>query len=629
MPADFVAKDKQGRLATAPAKDAFLDALAKGESVSAAIQRVKRSEAGYKHWRKTDPAFAAKADAIQARRKGVTFVVPDFPEFCETYLHQRLYDHQLRWWDILNGREPRDLHESMRWSPGDPQMLLFNVPPGHAKSTTLTVNYCVWLLCKDPNTRIVIVSATQRLAKQFLGAIKARLSHDNYGELQRKWGPEGGFKATAESWTQTEIYLGGKDDGEKDPSVQAIGIGSQIYGTRADWIFVDDAVTLGDAHRHPDQIAWLTQEVVTRLPESQDTKASWGPDSSVRPTDSRLVVVGTRVATTDLYSQLREEFKDEDDNPVFTYFSMPAVLEYAEDPKDWVTLWPYTHDRYGVREDKWTGGQLKKRRQKVYDATWAMVYQQLDVSADSVFDSAKVQSSVQGFRKPGVLVPGNLWWTRERGMDGLYVVAGLDPATAGHTASVVLGVDRQARKVWLLDAYNRKGILPQEMRRVMQDWTVRYGVNEWRVEENGFQRFLVQDPDLRAFMHSRGVILKAHWTGGNKADPSFGVASMSTLFETDKDGKPGIFLPNNNGVFPAVAELTEQLISWAPEVKNQKTDLVMALWFAVIRARELLFLSPTRQSTHLPNKFLSKGRSQRERQVIDLEVATHELLYRE
>jgi hypothetical protein len=104
-------------------------------------------------------------------------------------------------------------------------------------------------------------------------------------------------------------------------------------------------------------------------------------------------------------------------------------------------------------------------------------------------------------------------------------------------------------------------------------------------------------------LFSRGVILKPHWTGANKADPNFGVASMSTLFETDADGKPGIYLPNNNGVFPAVAELTEQLISWQPEVKGLKTDVVMALWFAVIRARELIFLSPSRQTTHMPNKY--------------------------
>lgn len=625
---DFVARDSQGRLATPEAKEAFLDALAKGESVAAATNRVKRTIDGYKHWRKTDKVFAEQVDIIIDRRQNSTvYPCPDFPEFCEKYLFQPMYEHQLRWWDVLQGREPRSLHESMVWSPGDPSMLLFNVPPGFAKSTTITVNYVTWRICKDPNVRVVIVSATEKMAKKFLYAIKQRMTHPTYALMQRHFGPEGGFRSTAESWTATEVYLGGKDDGEKDPTVQAIGMGGQIYGTRADLIVVDDAVLLKNAHQHEDQIDWLTQDVITRLPEdAQETDFSWGEGGAP---DAKLLVVGTRVAPVDLYQQLRDTFKDGDENSVFTYFAQPAVLEYRDNPKDWISLWPYTQTREGVQQAKWTGPQLKSRREKVKAGTWAMVYQQLDVSEDSVFTSDRIQSAVQGFRKPGVLVPGDHWWTRKQGMAGLYVVAGLDPATAGHTAAVVLGVDRQTRKIWLLDAYNRKGVLPREIRRVIEDWTVRYGVNEWRIESNAFQGFLTQDDDIRSFLFSRGVILKPHTTGANKADPSFGVASMSTLFENNPDGKPTLFLPNNNGTFPAIAELCEQLIAWAPEVKNQKTDMVMALWFAIIRARELIFLSPTRQSTHLANNFLSRGRSNRERMVVNLEDACHDLQLRE
>ncbi len=610
--ADFEAKDSKGRLITPAAKEQFLDALAKGESVESAARRVGRTKRGYDHWRKTDATFALQADTIIQRRQGKSeFICPDFPEFCETYLFQPLFEHQLRWWDVLRGEEPRNLHPSMVWSKGDEQMLLFNVPPGFAKSTTITTNYVVWRICKDPNVRVVIVSATEKMAKKFLYAIKQRLTHPTYHRLQREFGPDGGFRATAESWTATEIYLGGKDDGEKDPTVQAIGMGGQIYGTRADLICVDDAVLLKNAHQHEDQIDWLTQDVVTRLPEGEP--------------DAKLLVIGTRVAPVDLYSQLRDTFKDEEENSVFTYFAQPAVLEYADSPENWVSLWPYTFDREGNQVAKWTGPQLKKRREKVKGSTWAMVYQQLDVSEDSVFQAAAIQSAVQGFRKPGVLVPGTAWWQREKGMSGLYIIGGLDPATAGYTAAVCIGVDRQTCKIWLIDAFNKKGALPRDTRRVIEDWTVRYGVNEWRIETNGFQRSIVQDDGLRSFLFSRGVILKPHWTGGNKADPDFGVASMSTLFEADGDGKPALLLPNNNGIYPAIAELCEQLVGWQAGVKGLKTDLVMALWFAVIRARELLFQAPLRQQTHMPNKFLSNGRSQRERVVINIEDELHKM----
>lgn len=608
-------KDNKGRLNTAAAKEAFLERLALGESVAAAVRHVQRSEDGYRHWKRTDKDFAKQCDTIIGRRQdGTVYEVPDFPEFCAEYLHQPLFEHQLNWFDILEGREPRWMHESFNYSKGDPQIILCNVPPGFAKSTTITVNYVVWRICKDPNVRVVIISATEKMAKKFLYAVKQRLVNPAYSDLQRKFAPQGGYRATAESWTATEIYLSGKDDGEKDPTVQAIGMGGQIYGARADLIVADDVVTLRNAHDFEDQIDWLTQEVVTRLPELEP--------------DAKLLVVGTRVAPVDLYQQMRDNFRDGEDQAVCTYLSMPAVLEYGETPEDWVTLWPFTADRDGTLVPKWTGEALASRRNKVRPRIWAMVYQQLDITEDAVFNSELVQASVQMERRPGPLFPGARHWERDRGMSGLYVVAGLDPATAGHTAAMVLGVDRQAKRMYLLDAYNRSGILPREMRRLIEDWTIRYGINEWRIEENGFQRSIVQDDDLRAFLFSRGVVLKPHWTGGkNKADPDFGVASMATLFEPMADGRPQLLLPNNNSQHPAVAALTEQLISWQPQVKGPKTDCVMALWFAVIRARELIFQAPQQRRTHLNNTFLSKTRSLRERHVVDLEALQYERLY--
>jgi hypothetical protein len=598
-------KDIKGRLATGPAQDKFLDLLQQGWDLSPAAREVGRTPEGVKFWRKSDPGFDERVKTILARRAGQTWECPDFPEFCERYLGQKLFPHQLRWFDILEGRVPRDMHPSMKWAPGDPQMLLFNVPPGFAKSTTLTVNYVVWRICRDPNIRVVVVSATQRLAKQFLGAIKTRLSHDSYSDLQHHFGPDGGFKATAESWTQTEIYLGGKNDGEKDPTVQAIGMGSQIYGTRADLILCDDVVLLDNAHRWEEQLDWLTQEVVTRLPEADDSEFEWGTGQNCP--DQKLLVVGTRVAPVDIYLKLREQFTDDEGNSVFTYFSQPAVLEYADDPKDWVSLWPFTEDRDGNLVPKWTGTQLAKRRQKVKASTWSLVYQQLDANVDGVFDEALVRAAVQDLRKPGPLVPGDQPHQRPLGMRNLYVVAGLDPATSGFTASVVLGVDRSAKRVWLLDAFNKSGTSNREMRDLIERWTTKYQVNEWRIEENAFQRFLVQDDSLRGFLFSRGVILKGHHTGQNKSDPDFGVASMSTLFEPQADGTPSIWLPNANVGNLPIAQLVDQLIVWQPEAKH-RSDLVMALWFAVKRARELIYRAPSGARTHMVNPFLSRGR---------------------
>lgn len=73
--------------------------------------------------------------------------VPDFPEFCEQYLFQKLFPHQLQWLDLLEGRVPRDIHPSMIYKPGDTDLVICNTPPEHAKSTTITVNYVAWRIC--------------------------------------------------------------------------------------------------------------------------------------------------------------------------------------------------------------------------------------------------------------------------------------------------------------------------------------------------------------------------------------------------------------------------------------------------------------------------------------------------
>jgi hypothetical protein len=129
---------------------------------------------------------------------------------------------------------------------------------------------------------------------------------------------------------------------------------------------------------------------------------------------------------------------------------------------------------------------------------------------------------------------------------------------------------------------------PEKMRSEIRDVTERYSVQEWRVEKNSFQSFLTQDREINQYMAARGVRFNEHLTGKhNKWDPSWGVASMAQLFVGWEDGFQMIELPGRTPT-EAVKTLTEQLITWSPDIpKTQRTDTVMALWFAEIRAREV------------------------------------------
>jgi len=137
----------------------------------------------------------------------------------------------------------------MIYEPGFKNYVLCNMPPEHAKSMTVSIDYVTYRIVTDPNVRIKLVSKTQAMAKEFLYAVKQRLTSPQWAELQRRYAPVEGFKATAEKWTQDAIYIE-RDSGEKDPTLQALGIGGQIYGARADLIILDDGVTLANANEY-------------------------------------------------------------------------------------------------------------------------------------------------------------------------------------------------------------------------------------------------------------------------------------------------------------------------------------------------------------------------------------------
>lgn len=146
----------------------------------------RRSDADYR-----DLIDRALQSQIEKARDGVPDV-PDFPAFCERYLDTKLFWHHLQWFDLLEGKEPRDLHPRQRYVKGDEDQILVNTPPEHAKSTTLTVNYVVWRIVQDPNVRILLISKTQDMAKKFLLSIKERLAESEaYLDLQQAFGPPG------------------------------------------------------------------------------------------------------------------------------------------------------------------------------------------------------------------------------------------------------------------------------------------------------------------------------------------------------------------------------------------------------------------------------------------------------
>ena len=352
---------------SAKKKKNFLTGISNGMTVVAACEMAGIKPVTVKYWVKSDDDFRLALDDAKIKRDDVRagttdagkFKIP-FEEFSRDYLEMAVFPHQQNFISLLEKGEPEWLHDSMVYEPATRNRVLINIPPEHAKSTTITVNYSTYRIALDPNVRIIIVSKTLYKAREFVYAIKQRLSHPRWSKLQKTYGPEGGWKDDADTWKTDTVYLGSetRDSSEKDPTLQALGMGGQIYGARADLIILDDCITGANAHEWEKQIKWLQQEVITRLGKN-----------------GKLLIVGTRIGTNDLYRELRNPEHWSGGKSPFTYLAMPAVLEFSDNPKNWVTLWAKSDRPWDGDEDttpdsdglfpKWDGPTLFNRRSEV------------------------------------------------------------------------------------------------------------------------------------------------------------------------------------------------------------------------------------------------------------------------
>lgn len=609
---------------TAQAKELVLKKIRMGYTHKDAMASVDRQDACLYQWRTKDPSFRKRMDEVlveMGKREPAEIrkeEVGDFADFRRKYLGMETFPHQQMWVDLLEGKELVDLHPSIVYEPNDPNHILINCPPEHSKTMCISIDYVTYRLCRDPNIQVIVVSKTLEMAKQFVYAIKQRLTHPRYKRLQDAFGPPDGYQGTSAVWQSHMVYLdaSARDSGEKDPTLIALGIQGQIYGARAHLIILDDAVVLANANQYEGQIRWIQQEVLTRL----------GPGG-------KLVVVGTRVDSVDLYRELRNPDRYPDGKSPWTYLAQPAVLEFHDQAEDWVTLWPKSNVPWvGIPETlkdgspnpdarpdenglypRWDGRRLKVRRGMIDPKTWSMVYMQADVSDTAIFNSKTIRACVNGNRTVGVLRKGTKYH-RAEGMDGLYVICSMDPAMSGETGTVVLAVDMKTQMRYVLDANRMPSPTPQQIKTLIRTWTEKYSPNCWVIEKNAFQLYLTRDEEIRGYLANRGVAMMEHYTGQNKIDPDFGVASIAPLFDEQL-----IELPSSHNS-EGIKALIEQLITWVPGVKGKdlKMDLPMALWFAELRARAMVDQHTMRAQSHWSAKYVPRYR-QRSQSVVYLD----------
>jgi hypothetical protein len=486
-------------------------------------------------WRKDHPQFeiGLRAAWMGITIEGPLIPVPDFEQFRKECFGHDTYEHQREWFEAL---AEHDLN-------------LILVPPEHAKTMTMSIEYPVWRIAKDRSVRIITVSKSQATARKVLMAVKKRLSdHRWYAEdgrrsVPREWGP---FEPSEGErgklpWTADMIYVSGIDSGEKDPTMEALGVKGQIYGARADVIICDDIATLSNQTSETERekiLEWLNQEVLTRLSE-----------------DGKLIIVGTRVHEADIYGTLLSENVEWASD--FSKIVQPAITDEADKQTLWPQRWPYDL-------------LVSKRRNRMALRNWTLVYQQQATGMPGApFDVAAMARAMDDSYSIGSAIPG------------ANVVMGVDPALEGTAAVVVVALDRTTGERWLIDCVARESIrTPEILKSLIVDLAYRYRISRCRIEKNAMQGLLSRDADLRRRLLAAGCQLEEEYTTvQNKYDPNWGVTSVAAQFDQDL-----WHLPAGPGSEHRVRPLVDELAAWRPGVKV-KQDRVMALWLAELSAR--------------------------------------------
>jgi len=440
-------------------------------------------------------------------------------------------------------------HREIMQKVTDPSMsrLIINVPPFHAKSLTATIKSTVYEIAKNPNSQTLVICASKDLAKKFLRSMKKFLEDEHQfrntpRNLIEDYGP---FRNEVDrsGWGAEAIYVVGRQSAEKDPTVEARSVNSNIYGSRFTRILFDDIADFKN-QKNPELVSemynWIQQEPLTRI-GGKSGKATF---------------VGTRVRPGEIYSRLAEL-------PGYEVIRYPCILDEETE----LTLWP---DHFGWKE-------ACRQRATMGPMEWQLVFQQVDTDFENAsFKEDALLASHDPSRGIGHTEPE---WA---------LVAGLDPGgagvQAGFTAMILLGVDLKSGKRHLVDLVNHRSMKAPQIMDQIYDWAERYPrLRELRVEVNGLQGQIFQyNDELNARLTNKGIRIVPHITHGhNKMDPEFGVESMAPLYyNTDMISTPAKDLVSRN----KFKELERQLLAFPAGMPN---DLVMAMWFAELGCREI------------------------------------------
>ena len=350
--------------------------------------------------------------------------------------------------------------------------LMFNLPPGSAKSTYSSVEFPAWYMGRNPKSLMLACSNTDRLAQVFSRRARNIVDSPAFREVFNiGLAPD---KKGIENWENSE---GGE--------YLSAGVGAAIAGRRADIGLIDDPVKSredADSERSRDSVwEWYVNDFLTRL----------------KP-DSRQILIMTRWHEDDLGGRILER-----DRKHWKVVSIPMEADF-DDP-----LGRELGER--LWSDYFTDEMIERAKQD--SRSWWALYQQQPTSDDGDYFKS------EWFNEYGD-PPKNL---KIYGASDLAVTE----ASGDFTEHAIMGVDASGN-IYILDWWRGQKAADHWIDR-MADLVVKWRPTCWFGEAGPIRRSV--EPFMMKRLSERGAYCRVEWlpSMADKEARARGVQAMMSM----------------------------------------------------------------------------------------------------
>jgi predicted phage terminase large subunit-like protein len=334
--------------------------------------------------------------------------------------------------------------------------VIFEMPPRHGKTQTISRLYPAWHLGKFPDHRVILASYGATLAYRNSRYARNLLATDRYRQVF------GGVELDPGSRAVDTWELAGHEGG-----MDAAGVGGGLTGKGGHIIIVDDPVKSreeAESETYRDKVYhWFTEDLYSR-----------------REPGAAVIVVMTRWHMDDLVGRLLR-----DDRRKWERIRFPAIAEPADQlgRAEGDALWPDRYPLDVLRDIEATMGPYP----------WAALYQQNPVPAEGGVFKRAWFSTVQRMFIPGLTQVVRFW-----------DLAMSSKTAADFTVGVLMGMGDDGR-IYVLDVKRIQAewgdVVPFVAQVALEDGPgVQIGV-----EEAGYTSRAVQELQQDARLHSFGI----------------------------------------------------------------------------------------------------------------------------